>query len=161
MSTEALIDILDKLNKLHEKLYDLSVSKTEFIKKGDMEGLQNILKNEQTFVSAIHTMEIKRQEAAAELLGKADASEMTLTNCIAAAPKEYMEKLKAIQTELVTTIDKLKNQNELNQQLVHQSLQFVNMTLDMIQPRPESINYSRPDQQKATKPSVSLFNSKA
>ncbi|MGE6257329.1 flagellar protein FlgN [Heyndrickxia sporothermodurans] len=161
MSTAALIDILEKQFKLHEKLYDLSLAKTELIKKGDMEGLQSILKDEQTFVAAIQTMEVKRQEAAKQLLGKEDESEITLTDCIAAVPGDQKDSLDALQSNLISIIEKLRAQNELNQMLTHQSLQFVNMTLDMLQPRPEAMNYSRPDQQTAKKPAVSLFNSKA
>lgn len=161
MSTAALIDILEKQFKLHEKLYDLSLAKTELIKKGDMEGLQSILKDEQTFVAAIQTMEVKRQESAKQLLGKEDESEITLTDCIAAVTEDQKDSLDALQSNLISIIEKLQAQNELNQMLTHQSLQFVNMTLDMLQPRQEAMNYSRPDQQTAKKPAVSLFNSKA
>ncbi|MGE8206895.1 flagellar protein FlgN [Heyndrickxia sp. NPDC080065] len=160
MSTEALIDTLDKLQKLHEKLYDLAILKTEYIKKGDMEGLQSILKDEQTFVAAIHTMEAKRLEAAKHLLGTEDDSETTLSDCIAAASEKHKDKLTTLQTNLVTSIEKLKNQNELNQMLTYQSLQFVNMTLDILQPIPDTMNYGRPNEQTAQMPSIPLFNSK-
>jgi len=31
----------------------------------------------------------------------------------------------------------------LNQKLTYQSLQFVNLSLDMVRPRPESVNYTK------------------
>lgn len=159
MSTETLIDSLEKLQKLHEKLYELSVTKTEVIKNNDMEGLQQLLKDEQTYVAAINTMEVKRQEAAKQLLGK--ETEITIADCITAVPEPEKEQLRTLQTAITSIIDKLKDQNELNQMLIHQSLQFVNMTLSMIQPKHESINYGRPDQKQTKNSGISMFNSKA
>lgn len=160
-STETLIEALEKLYQLHEKLYELSETKTEIIKKGDMEGLQKMLKDEQTFVAAINTMEKQRQEAAKQLLGKSEATEITLTNCIEAVTGNDKKILNELKEKIWSVVNKLKDRNELNQLLIHQSLQFVNMTIDMIQPRPESMNYGRPDQKKMKKPTVSTFNSKA
>jgi hypothetical protein len=57
-------------------------------------------------------------------------------------------------------ITELKERNQLNQQLIHQSLQFVHLTLDMLAPQPASINYGPPQQNAAPK-RPSMFDSKA
>lgn len=44
---------------------------------------------------------------------------------------------------MLLVIETLKHQNDLNQKMIFQSLQFVNMTLDMLRPQPDQINYSQ------------------
>lgn len=160
MSTEPLVVVLEKLSKLHEHLYELAIKKTDIIKKGDMDGLQKMLKDEQNYIAAINTMEVERQKCAKQFL-RTEENDITISNCIDAAAGDLKEKLTSLQSEIVEIVVKLQQQNELNQALIFQSLQFVNMTLDMIQPRPESITYGRPDKPAAQMPAISLFNSEA
>ncbi|KQL52982.1 hypothetical protein AN964_05295 [Heyndrickxia shackletonii] len=158
--SEPLIEVLEKLSKLHESLYKLSLEKTTIIKGNDMESLQQILKDEQTHITAINTLEVERQRLAKEFLHT--EKDVTISDCIEAAPIELKEKLSTLKTKIVEIIEKLKEQNELNQSLIYLSLQYVNMSLDMIQPKPESYTYGRPNQPKAPqKPSFTAFDSKA
>lgn len=158
--SEQLIAVLEKLYKLHESLYKLSLEKTTIIKENDMEILQKILKDEQTHIAAINTLEVERQRLAKEFLHT--DKDVTITDCIETAPLEIKEKLSSLQTNIINIIEKLKDQNELNQSLIYLSLQYVNMTLDMIQPKPESYTYGRPNTPKAPqKPSFIAFDSKA
>jgi flagellar biosynthesis/type III secretory pathway chaperone len=160
MPDMTLVNILEKLLKLHESLLDLGLSKTEIVKKGDMEGLQQMLKDEQKHIAAINMMEKERHKAAKQFLGS-NAEDITISNCIANAEPELKETLSQLQTDILAVIEKLQDRNELNQMLIYQSLQFVNMSLDMFKPRTESVNYSRPVQDKAPKPSFTIFDSKA
>jgi len=158
--SEPLTEVLEKLYKLHESLYKLSIEKTTIIKENDMESLQQILKDEQTHIAAINTLEVERQRLAQEFLHS--DKDVTISACIEAAPFEWKEKLSTLQTNIVDIIEKLKEQNELNQSLLYLSLQYVNMTLDMVQPKPESYTYGRPNQPKTPqKPSFTAFDSKA
>ena len=54
----------------------------------------------------------------------------------------------------------LKDINELNQQLIQQSLQFVNLQLDLLLPN-ELDNYSKEQAGQEPMPKLSLFDSKA
>lgn len=158
--SEPLIAVLEKLYKLHESLYKLSLEKTTIIKGNDMESLQQIIKDEQTHIAAINTLEMERQKVAKDFLHI--DKDVTISDCIEAAPLELNEKLSSLQTKIIDIVEKLKEQNELNQSLIYLSLQYVNITLDMIQPKPESYTYGRPNQPRATqKPSFTAFDSKA
>ncbi|MBS4174165.1 flagellar protein FlgN [Bacillus sp. FJAT-49736] len=158
--SEPIITVLEKLYKLHESLYKLSLDKATIIKENDMEKLQQMLKDEQSHVAAINTLEVERQKLAKQLLGT--DKDVTISECIEAAPSEMKGKLISLQTKISDIVEKLKDQNELNQSLIYLSLQYVNMTLDMLQPKPESFTYGRPNQQKSPKkPSFTAFDSKA
>lgn len=61
----------------------------------------------------------------------------------AAENSESTEQLVSVRERLIALLNQLKMQNDLNQKLVMNSLQFVNITLDAMRPqRTEQFNYS-------------------
>ncbi|MGG3912672.1 flagellar protein FlgN [Rossellomorea vietnamensis] len=164
MSATNLISTLEKLYKLHKSLFDLSVNKTDVIKKGDMSELDRVLKNEQKHLAAINTVEFERQRESSHYLqsrGVVFNEAPTISQCIEHSSPQEEETLAQCQQKLVEIIGELRVQNELNQKLVYQSLQFVNMNLSMTQPQPEQSTYSRPNGEKKAPASRSIFDSKA
>jgi flagellar biosynthesis/type III secretory pathway chaperone len=164
MSAQQLIELLEKHLKLHRSLLQLAYKKTEALKKGDMEALNNIIKEEQKHIAAINQIERERirvVEAMVNAAGKSE-HEWTLTTCIELAEKSERSVLQRLQDDLRTVVLELKHINQLNQQLTKQSLQFVNMMLDMIMPQPPEVNYKKPNMASASYgSSPSLFDSKA
>lgn len=145
MSVQAIIAILEKLETMHKSLLEHSYKKTELIKKGDMAELDNMLKTEQSHVAAIETLEKQRQQVVTDYLrakGIAPSDTPTVSDVIEVAEPEERNHLDAARKRLTLVIDDLRKQNDLNQRLIFQSLQIVNMTLDMLRPRPEQINYT-------------------
>ncbi|MEE1131123.1 MAG: flagellar protein FlgN [Caryophanon sp.] len=165
MSIDNIVSTLEKLERLHRSLLDVCVKKTEVIKESDIEGLNNMLKSEQTHIAAIERLEQQRQVEVTDYLrakGFAPTEAPTVAQLIEAAPMDQKEALQQMRTRLIAVIDELKKRNDLNQKMIFQSLQFVNITLDLVQPRPEQMNYSSdiggqaPQQQKK-----SYFDSQA
>jgi flagellar biosynthesis/type III secretory pathway chaperone len=160
---QSLILTLEKLIKLHSSLLDLSLRKTETIKNGDVNGLDQFLKDEQKHIAAINTIEAERQKHAAFFLkerGKAGTAP-TISQCIEIANDDEKNELTRLQKQLVCKIEELKTANELNQKLIYQSLQYVNMSLSMVHPQNHQGNYGRPDQEKQPSSQRSIFDSKA
>ncbi|MFJ8234660.1 flagellar protein FlgN [Ureibacillus sp. NPDC094379] len=146
MSVQIIMSILEKLEKMHRSLLEHAYRKTELVTKGDMEELDQVLKIEQSHVAAIETLEQQRQQLVTEYLrakGIAPAGTATVADVIEATENEEQRiELKARRNSLISVVEELKKQNELNQKLVYQSLQFVNMTMETLRPSPEQINYS-------------------
>lgn len=146
MSIEGIYATLEKLERMHKSLLELAFKKTELIKTNNMEALNQMLKDEQAHVAAIDKLEQQRQKTVTEYLGAkgfAPADIMTVADVIKVADNDAdKQKLEKIRNQLLLIIADLRKQNDLNQKLVFQSLQFVNMTLDMLRPQPEQINYS-------------------
>lgn len=137
MSIEKILDTLNKLERMHRSLLELSTKKTEIIKANDMEQLTEILKTEQAHVAAIETLEQQRQMQVIEYFqakGIAGSDKPTVTQLIEVATAEEKPELAAIRDRLLAVVDDLKKVNTLNQKLVMQSLQFVNFSLDLLQP---------------------------
>ncbi|WP_246942751.1 flagellar protein FlgN [Bacillus pinisoli] len=164
MHTEKLIETLNKLLALHQSLYKLGTAKTEIIKKGDIEALSSILKDENKHVMAISKLEEERKGIVARLLsGHAlTGDEPTLSDVINILSPQEAEKLDVIKNELTTQLEKLKALNALNQELVYSSLQFVNYSLDLLMPRPQNVNYNKPvNKGQVEHVKRSVFDSKA
>jgi flagellar biosynthesis/type III secretory pathway chaperone len=156
MSAESLVVIMNKMLKLHISLYELTVKKTDIVKKGDTAALDQLLRDEQAHVVAINKLEQERLAVSNAIFPSASLQE------IAEAKPSEKEKLLTIKEALVEVISEIKARNELNQQLIHQSLQFINFSKSLVMPQEKEINYGPPAGKKA-KPGQSpgMFNSKA
>ncbi|AXH98414.1 flagellar protein FlgN [Sporosarcina sp. PTS2304] len=167
MSIEPILTMLNHLEKLHMSLLRLSNDKTALLKSGDIDGIDQLLKEEQAHLAAIVQMDQKRVHAVKQYLteqGSPVPAEPTMTQLIELADEPDKEPLAEARERLLHAIHELKRQNELNQQMTYQSLQFVNLSLDMIRPRPETVNYSKNEvqgQSPGAKPKLSSFDSQA
>jgi flagellar biosynthesis/type III secretory pathway chaperone len=159
MKFAELISLLEKQIKLHASLHQLALKKTEALKKHDIDVLTALMKDEQKHVLAIQQLEDKRLRITKQLL-KDSEEELTITRCIELADGTERSQLEKLYKQLLELISKLKQANELNQQLTEQSLQFVYLTLDMLAPQTAPINYSSAStyEEHAER---SLFESKA
>lgn len=158
MQTEPLIEVLEKLLKLHISLHQLGMEKTNVIKKGKVEELQALMKNERSHISAIQIVEKERKKLIAELIP--DKVEPTLAQCLPLFEPSDREKISAIQQELLVELAELKAVNSLNQELLEQSLQWVNLNLDLLLPDDQP-NYKKAHHEEDSLPQISLFDSKA
>ncbi|MFJ8102414.1 flagellar protein FlgN [Lysinibacillus sp. NPDC096212] len=146
MSTEAICSTLTKLERMHKSLLELAIKKTEIITAGNIEALDQMLKDEQAHIAAIDKLEQQRQKQVTDYLeakGLASTDKATVADVIEAAEQQTeKDTLSAVRNRLLQIINDLKNQNDLNQKLVFQSLQFVNLTLGSLRPQTEQMNYS-------------------
>ncbi|MER2154613.1 MAG: flagellar protein FlgN [Solibacillus sp.] len=147
MSIANIVVMLEKLEKMHKSLLELALAKTEYIKQGDMEQLDQLIKSEQAHVAAINTLEQQRQLMVTDYLrakGIALTDTPSVADVITAAENsESTEKLINVRERLIALLNQLKIQNDLNQKLVMNSLQFINITLDAMRPQQtEQFNYS-------------------
>ena len=132
---------------LHKSLLEVAYKKTEAIKTSDMDRLNQLLKDEQAHIAGISQLEQQRQQEVTDYLrakGIAPTDNPTVALVLENTnTPEEKELLTEARKKLLLTIKTLKHQNDLNQKMTFQSLQFVNMTLDMLRPKPDQINYSK------------------
>ncbi|MFJ7970419.1 flagellar protein FlgN [Psychrobacillus sp. NPDC096389] len=154
MSIEKILQSLNKLDMLHKSLLEIAYKKTEVIKTGDMDSLNQLLKDEQAHVAGISQLEQQRQTEVTDYLrakGIAPTDNPTVALVLESTnTTEEKEQLGAARNKLLLTLETLKHQNDLNQKLTLQSLQFVNLTLDTLRPKPDQINYSKSEVQAPT-----------
>ncbi|MEI4769590.1 flagellar protein FlgN [Psychrobacillus sp. FJAT-51614] len=164
MSIEKILHALKKLEMLHKSLLEIAYKKTEAIKTGDMDSLNQLLKDEQAHVAGISQLEQQRQLEVTDYLrakGIAPIDNPTVAHVLENTnTNEEKEQLGAARNKLLLTLETLKHQNDLNQKLTLQSLQFVNLTLDMLRPKPDQINYSKSEVRSPSKDKT-YFDSQA
>ena len=163
MLTPLLIESLKKTLKHHQSLYEIAVRKTTIVQKSDINGLQELLKEEQSHLSAIQILERKRKEIVERM--KKDLSiemeELTISTLLSYLKVAEKEEIRVLQELLIKQIEELKYVNVLNQQLLMHSLHFVNLNLDLLAPIQESPNYTKSLNEELNQPGRSLFNSQA
>jgi Mg2+ and Co2+ transporter CorA len=165
MSVQPIITILEKLEKMHKSLLEHAYRKTELVKNNDMDELDQMLKIEQSHVAAIEQLESQRQQKVVEYFqskGIEVSSVPTITELLEAVEdEEERQKLADVRNRLLKLVENLKIQNDLNQQLIFNSLQLVNITLNMLRPQPEEFNYSEKTVRSGNVLRKSMFDSQA
>jgi flagellar biosynthesis/type III secretory pathway chaperone len=152
METAQMTSLLERLLKSHEDLLALGERKTEVLKLGDMKALDALLKEEDLQVKKLQSIEKERMIKFANV---------TLGDMLEQAEDPEKERLLHLQEQLVQAYETLKSRNELNQELLVQSLQYVNMSLSMVQPQTDAPTYSKIKSNPYNTNAASLFDSKA
>lgn len=160
-----LYELLDNLIQLHKALYTLAMQKKEVLIKGKVDDLVAITRQEQQLIKGITSAEAARQQAVKDLSAEKGFSlqEGRLSELIKLTTSaEEKQRLTTYREELTRVVDQLREANDLNQQLIKQSLSFVTMTLDLLTDVPEDdyiYGQSTTDLHRQT--SRTFFNKKA
>lgn len=116
------------------------------------------MKEEQAHIAAIRKIEDERQRVVNEILPNVEKP--TVSDCIEVVNNSERDELILMKNKLIDIVKEVKEQNYLNQQLVHSSMQFVNVTLNLLRPQQQSINYGPPTKgSQTTKPTNGMFSS--
>ncbi|WLR50600.1 flagellar export chaperone FlgN [Bacillus tianshenii] len=161
MSAERLTKALETLVGLHEQLNKIAVQKREFVKNNELENLQELLKVEGKFIQAVRQIDRARDEAVNEIIQDSTVDK-TFSNCLNFVTQEERAQLQSLQQALLNELQQLQQQNQLNQELLQQSLHFVNFSIEMMLPEPEEYNYERSEKPgQFSMEGRSIFDSKA
>jgi hypothetical protein len=165
MSAEdLLLNILEKMVKLQKSLYQIALKKTDILKADDIEALGQLMKDELKHIKAIEMVNGERERIQRQLANELSLppTNITISELLKSSILKDKEGLKRLQTELVEQTQSLKEINEFNQQLLQQSLNFVNLNLDLVLGQQESGNYTdNNSNEEETTANRSLFDSKA
>lgn len=166
MALTDLFENLDNLLKLHQALYTLAVEKKAVLIKGDIHQLTDITHTEQKLIKAVQATETQRIALVQQLYREngISLSDGTLEELIKIwRGLEEKNRLKHYREELIRIVTELRRANELNQQLLEQSLSFVNLSLELITDTPEDdFIYQHPSNYGPTMQTTrSFFNKKA
>lgn len=162
LCVQAILQSLENLVQIHEELLETSKQKTEIVKKGSADKLQKVVITEYKQIQKLERAEAKREKVVEEWairhqVEEEDATISYLLEYVAdAEEKKSLAKLAIKLTEVITD---LKQQEQLNQQLLNQSMQFVQLSLHAIDPTSQHVNYGK--EQTHHKEQRSVFDSKA
>lgn len=164
LSVEAIMETMSRLIYVHQDLNQLAVKKTEVIKDGEMEKLGILLQEEEALVFELKELETARSFRVRDFASHYEilAEDCTLLQLSKVLPPSEQKELLGSRQQLLKEVADLKQQNRLNQELIEQSLQFVNVSLGMLQPEVRPVNYERPGRgDSLAKKGKSMFDSRA
>ncbi|MCM1157901.1 MAG: flagellar protein FlgN [Bacteroidales bacterium] len=147
---ENLITTLEEESSLYEALTTESMNKTPVIVANDLNRLQEANAKEQQIVDDITVISHKRNQALREIatvLGK-DADTITVSEVIHLMEKqpEFQHPLIIVRDKLVKQVENLRQVNLHNQELLQESLEMTEYSINLIQSvnqAPETANYSK------------------
>ncbi|WP_337970012.1 flagellar protein FlgN [Virgibacillus salexigens] len=163
MSIEKIKALLLTLVTLHQELIAISNQKTEAVKSGNLEKLQQVLVNERKQIRKIEKAEEDRQLVVADWFESQRLNiEPTITRLVEAINcDETRKELTAATNQLTEAITTLKQQEQLNMALINQSMQFIQLSMDLLNPSLSQMNYGRSETESTGSIKRSVFDSKA
>lgn len=165
-SFRVLIDVLEDLYKSQVEMVELAKRKKQVLINGEIDELTKIIQQESNWIKRVGKLEEERLNIVEQFVNEKsiDNSNLTikeLTNIIE-SPKERAQ-LTAINEKLFAIIEELQQLNEINTQLIKQSLDYISNTLDsFIVDNKQPYTYNNPsDKQKSMSSGRGIFDKKA
>lgn len=166
MSIQVVIQSLHDLNTIHETLLELGEQKREVLIANQVTELTHITNEESKLMKQVSECEQKWLAGVSGFLaekGRDPLPSMTMSELIKLVTRDDDRLvLQAAQQQLLATMDKLNDINSLNQQLIEQSLSFIDYTLDLLtEDTNELLGYSNPSDKPKTTRNNTIFDTKA
>lgn len=155
--------MIHKLTSYHEQLLQISIQKTDFIKEANSEELVKVLVKERQLMQQIEQVESEREAFVTKFFVENDiqSEEKTVTKLLTLIDNnEQKQTIEQAVTSLIEQIVLIREREQLNNSLLQHSMQFVQLTLEMIQPDSKNIHYSERAESKQTPSNRSVFDSK-
>jgi hypothetical protein len=159
---DQLVMALEKEEEIYQDILELSLNKKQAIIDGDVKNLEKIVNKEKALAMSLIKLDNIRVRIVNEILkenGVNSVENITeLSEYINAMAKEKILKLKS---KLNHVIKKVKNENELNKDLVEQQLDYIQFNIDlMTNVDLGSNNYSKEANDNVKKGRKNLFDAK-
>ncbi|GGP06956.1 flagellar protein FlgN [Oceanobacillus neutriphilus] len=156
-----LIHAMNDLTATHKDLLELSKRKTEALTNNKLDEFQALLLEEQKLIRQLEKQEQKRQEAAEAWKDEQHhpAETLTITEILGRLDVEEQKMAEDAAVALTDTIRELKRQEHLNKALLEESMKFVQLSMELVNPSIQSMNYGTASSDKMS--GRSLFDSKA
>ncbi|ANY74062.1 flagellar protein FlgN [Paenibacillus ihbetae] len=166
MSARSIIDYMKRQDELHRQLIEAGNDKKQAIIANDVERLAAVMNRENRLLKQVAETEALRQGAAEEFLrekGIRSQLQLTVTEMtrLVFNPEEKTELLD-VQRQLMDRLTELKELNQINRELIEQSLAFIDYSLNLLVSRPEDdMLYQNPNQPSTAGKGRSMFDTRA
>ncbi|MFX3617891.1 MAG: flagellar protein FlgN [Sporolactobacillus sp.] len=139
MSVSTMKTIIFQLIDLHNRLNQMAGEKTEAIKKGDIQSVDRLAHQELPLIENIQKLERARAEEVRQTTAgfASPESSWTFRSWIQKiVPEQEQREWQLLYERLSGAVNALKNANQLNQAMLMQSLQWVKLSINLLQPQP-------------------------
>lgn len=143
-SVGKLIEILEKESQVYEDILKIAKNKTEVLVQGKVDELKNITDIEQALVLKVGKLEVVRDELIQEIAKQInqEAKHLTITDIIKLAAGDNKKQLKICAEKITKIVKQLNDTNHSNQELINQSLDYINFSINLLSSTHEGNTYS-------------------
>lgn len=152
MSATPIIQQMEAMLQLQNQLMELAEEKTKVIIDNRVNDLARITSAETKLIRQVAECEKACADAVRNMLetkGFPPRTAVTMSGLakLITNPNEK-EALRHLQQQLSEVIDRLKQRNDLNQQLIEHSLAFINYTIDLTVGAPDDMMYGKNEEEQ-------------
>lgn len=141
MAVDQVIEALEQLAEVHERLIELAHTKKAAIMANDIEALSRTTAAEAKCIARITELDRQREEGTVRALaeqGMSVGGEVTISRLYGVVFNPGQRtRLQQAEARLRERLDELKRLNGLNQQLLQQSIDFVQFSIELLTPQPD------------------------
>ena len=165
MALAGIIDTLEEQTKLYEQLLNSAKEKTPVLVRNDVDSLNTILQQERKLLVRADELEKTRLAHTYRYFHEIGYKSRlhNLTELIRSVYQpQDKQALIGKQQELSGMLKELQQINELNQQLIAQSLAFINYSIDLVVEDPaEDVTYQHPHNKPGGSGRTGIFDTRA
>ncbi len=131
---DGLVDVLKNEAGLYREVLKISHEKTRIIVDGKAAELDSLTRKEQTFVFQIADLEDLREKIVAKFAEyfKKKAAELTVSVIASMLPPQKAQELQGVLVELSGILKEIKEVNRLNAQLIRNSLEYIDFSINLL-----------------------------
>lgn len=141
MGIERIIEVLEKLDVEHQKLIETGQLKKKSIIANEMEKIITFVNMESKIVKRVEELEAERLISVNLFLKEKGIKSNLILNLNELSRLVFVledkARLQKVQLQLNTTLNKLKELNDINQQLIQQAISFIDFSVDLLKIYPE------------------------
>ena len=159
---DQLVMALEKEEEIYQDILELSLNKKQAIIDGDVKNLEKIVTKEKALAMSLIKLDNIRVRIVNEILKENGVDSVeNITELSEYIDPLAKEKILNLKTKLNHVIKKVRNENELNKDLVEQQLDYIQFNIDlMTNVDLGSNNYSKEANDNVKKGRKNLFDAK-
>ena len=166
MTIQPLLELLTDIYDSQAKLLELAKHKQEVIVQDHTDELSRIMQQESKLIKRLTDLDAERSTFLQRYLSEAGVNRnlgITLTEfsrLVVQAREKFA--LLELQTRLLDVTRQLKAQNDTNQQLIRNSLEFIDFSLELLTgAETDDMTYQNPAQSKSAYKNKRVFDTRA
>lgn len=164
-SLQKLIEVLNEIYQMQTEMVALAVNKKQVLIDGDIEELSNIMQRESSWINKLKQLDIEREKQIkiVVLENRINSSDLKISDILTQlSSSDEKDKLAVISDKLMKVLDEVKQVNEINSQLIRQSLQYISHTFQSLTHESnQNMTYSKPTNKQNNNTSIGIYDQKA
>ncbi|GBF10535.1 flagellar protein FlgN [Tepidibacillus sp. HK-1] len=160
-----LMKVFSEIYQSHMEMVEMAKRKKQVLIDGDIDELAKITQLEARWIKKMGKLEEEREAIVGQFFEDRGfvLQEFSMSDLLKLlTSSQEKAQLQEIHQKLSDAIDEVKRYNELNTQLIYQSLDYVSHTLEMLTEQPkQAFTYSKPTTKQSTMPNRGIFDQKA